>query len=232
MTDTNISILELFQGEIGRRILCLSKFHSILSTRVALQLPSITSRIFSRKLSLLCKVHTESDSLSHKVFSVLSSDSPRDLHLVQECLPLEEKLDCNGITQEVLDGNLVSRHGMAKLVAEADWKKCLHDALDHQNSAAAAEIATSTSWLKLWDMALDHGCNGTASLQAMFWELTRPAVGATPCYRCDIDKLNGPYFNHFLSSHCTIQVTPSIIIHLLADGDQSVFTLAKQLHNF
>ena len=71
MTDTNISILDSFQGEIGRRILRLSKFHSILSARVALQLPSITSRIFSRKLSLLRKVHTESDSLSHKVFSVL-----------------------------------------------------------------------------------------------------------------------------------------------------------------
>ena len=163
MTDTNISILESFQGEIGRRILRLSKIHSILSTRVALQLPSITSRIFSWKLSLLRKVHTESDSLSHKVFSVLPSDSPRDLHLVQECLSLEEKLDCHGITQEVLDGNLVGRCGMAKLVAEADWKKCLRDALDHRSSAAAAEIATSTSWLKLWDMALDHGCNGTAS---------------------------------------------------------------------
>ena len=121
---------------------------------------------------------------------------------------------------------------MAKLVVEADWKKCLRDALDHQSSAAAAEIATSTSRLKLWDMALDHGCNGTASLQAMFREPTRPAVESKPCYRCDIDQLNGPYFIHFLSSHCTIHVTPSTIIRLLADGDQSVFALAKQLHNF
>ena len=121
---------------------------------------------------------------------------------------------------------------MAKLVVEADWKKCLRDALDHQSSAAAVEIATSTSRLKLWDMALDHGCNGTASLQAMFREPTRPAVESKPCYRCDIDQLNGPYFNHFLSSHCTIHVTPSTIIRLLADGDQSIFTLAKQLHNF
>ena len=120
-------------------------------------------------------------------------------------LSLEEKPDCHCITQEVLDGNLVGRRGAAKLVAEADWMKCLRDALDHQSSAAAAaEIATSTSWLKLWDMALDHGCNGTASLQAMFRELTRPAVGSKPSYLFDIDQLNGPYFNHFLSSHCTI----------------------------
>ena len=118
---------------------------------------------------------------------------------------------------------------MAELVAEADRKKYLHDALDHQSSAAAAEIATSTSWFKLWDMALDHGCNGTASLQAMFQELTRPAVGSKPCYCCDIDQLKGPYFNHFLSSHCTIQATPSTIIHLLAEKDQSIFTLVKQI---
>jgi hypothetical protein len=98
------------------------------------------------------------------------------------------------------------------MVAEADWEKCLHDALDHQSTAAAAEIASSTSWLKLWDMALDHG---TASLQALFRELTRPEFGSKPCHRCDIDQLSGPYFNHFLSSHSTIGVTPSTITCLI-----------------
>ena len=62
----------------------------------------------------------------------------------------------------------------------SDWGKCLRDA---QSTALAAEIASSTSWLKLWDMALDHGHQGTVSLQALFRELTRPAFGSKPCHR-------------------------------------------------
>ena len=143
-------------------------------------------------------------------------------------LSLEEKLDCHGITQEVLYGNLIGRRGTAKLVAKADWKKCLRDALDHQSSAAAAAD------FYILAQALGHGIGPWLQwncLTAIFQELTKPAVGSKPSYLCDIDQLNGPYFNHFLSSHCTIQVTPSTIIHLLADGDQSIFTLAKRLHN-
>ena len=44
-------VLEAFQGEIGRRILRLSKSHSLLSTCIALQLQSIASRILSHKLN-------------------------------------------------------------------------------------------------------------------------------------------------------------------------------------
>ena len=55
---------------------------------------------------------------------------------------------------------------------KTDWGKCLCDAQNHQSTALAAEIASSTSWLKLWDMALDHGHQGTVSLQALFRELT------------------------------------------------------------
>jgi len=44
--------LEAFQGEVGRRILKLSRFHSTLSTRIALKWPSISARILIRKLSL------------------------------------------------------------------------------------------------------------------------------------------------------------------------------------
>ena len=223
LTDANITTLESFQCEIGRRILRLSKSHSLLSTRVALQLQSIASRIFSRKLSLLYRVSTESESLGYMIFSTLTPNSPRHLSLVQECVSLEDKLECHGIIQEVLDGNSVCGRGMTRLIVKTDWGKCLRDAQNHQSTALAAEIASSTSWLKLWDMALDHGHQGTVSLQALFRELTRPAFGSKPCHRCDIDHLHEPYFNHFISSHCTIGVSPTTIVRQLADGDRDVF---------
>ena len=46
----------------------------------------------------------ESASLGYKIFSTLTPNSPRHLSLVQDCVSLEDKLGCHGITQEVLDG--------------------------------------------------------------------------------------------------------------------------------
>ena len=229
LSDNNISMLEAFQGEIGRRILRLSKSHSLLSTRIALQLQSITSRILSRKLSLLQRVCTESESIGHKVYTALTLNSPYHLSLVKECASLENKVGCNGMTQDVLDSNSVSARGRTKLIAETDWERCLCDAKNHQSTRIVAEIASSTSWLKLWDMSLDHGQQGTLSLQAVFRELSRPCFGSTPCPRCDISSIEEQYFHHFITCHSTLQVSPSTIIRLLAEGNWDLFRVAKQI---
>ena len=229
LSDANITILEAFQGEISRRILRLSKSHSLLSTRVALQLQSIASHILSRKLSLLHRVSIGSESIGQKVYSELTLNGPQRLSLVEECLSLEDKVGCNGVTQDVLDGNSASARGRTKLIVKMDWEKCLCDAQSHQSTHVVAEIASSTSWLKLWDMALDHGQQGTLSLQTLFRELSRPCYGSKPCHRCDIESLEEHYFHHFISSHSNISVSPSTIIHQLADGDPDVFRVAKHI---
>ncbi len=55
LTDSQLDRLEAFQGEIGKRILKLPRFHSSLATRIALKLPSVAARILAQKLSLLVK---------------------------------------------------------------------------------------------------------------------------------------------------------------------------------
>ena len=232
LTDANITTLESFQCEIGRRILRLSKSHSLLSTQVALQLQSIASRIFSRKLSLLHRVSTESVSLGYKIFSTLTPNCPRhSLSLSSKNVSLLKITrmswhNTRGLRWYIY--NSVCGHGIYDKVdcEERLGEKCLRDAQNHQNTAVAAEIASSTSCIKLWDMALDHGHQGTV---ALFRELTRPTVGSKPCHRCDIDHLHEPYFNHFISSssHSTIGVSPTTIVRLLADGDRDVFMFAK-----
>ena len=47
LTDSMLHQLESFQGEIGRRILKLTRHHSTLSTRLALRWPSVTVRVLS-----------------------------------------------------------------------------------------------------------------------------------------------------------------------------------------
>ena len=93
-------------------------------------------------------------SFPHSLLTVLASS------LVQESVSLEDKLECHGITHEVLDDNSVCGRGMTRLIVKTGWEKCFRDAENHQSTAVAADIASSTSWLKLWDMALDHGHQG------------------------------------------------------------------------
>ena len=93
LTDSMLHQLESFQGEIGRRMLKLSKYHSTLSTRLALKWPSITARIFIRKLSLLSKVCQEGNNIGNKIDS---------LRLTQECRAMEGKLSCHGFTDALL----------------------------------------------------------------------------------------------------------------------------------
>ena len=52
----------------------------------------------------------------------------------------------------------------------------------HSSTSVAAEIAESTSWLKIWDLALDYGPRGTSAIQALFSTMTRPelCVGQPP----------------------------------------------------
>ena len=59
----------------------------------------------------------EDDLVGCKIFSTLTPNSPRHLSLVRECLSLEDKIGCKGMTQGVLDGNSVAEVcGMSKSV--------------------------------------------------------------------------------------------------------------------
>ena len=94
--------LEAFQGEIGRRILKLSKFHSLLSTRLALRWPSVAARIFIQKLNLLFKINSEEDSIGCHIFSKLAAKDPQSLRIIQECRYLEDRVECHGATDNII----------------------------------------------------------------------------------------------------------------------------------
>ena len=98
LTDSQLDHLEAFQGEIGRRILRLSKSHSTLAIRVALKSPSVAARILTRKLNLLSKVSSEGESIGCRMYTSLAVANPQSLRLIQEYLSLENKLDCHGAT--------------------------------------------------------------------------------------------------------------------------------------
>ena len=170
LTDSLLDRLEGFQGEIGRRILKLSKFHSTLATRIALKWPSVTARILARKLTLLCKVQSDKDSIGCRVYSSLTASDPESIRLIPKCQFLVRKLGCDGVTALVVNGSngFSSLMTLRKEITEVDWKLCLTEVSSHPSTSLAATIATDTTWPKLWDMALDYGLHGTVSLQAIY----------------------------------------------------------------
>ena len=154
LTDSHLDQLEAFQGEIGRRILKLSRFHSTLATRVALKWPSVAARILTRKLTLVCTHPSQ-------LLTLFLSDSCRNAyHWRATDLVLKTDNNCQDL------------RGIKKLVFGSYWKVCLSEASQHLSTSLAAKIATHTTWPKLWDIALDHGAQGTAALQALYRTLT------------------------------------------------------------
>ena len=113
------------------------------------------------------------------------------------------------------DSNSQDLRGIKKLVFESDWKACLSEASQHQSTSLAAKIATHTTWLKLWDMALDHGTQGTTALQALYHTLTRPSFGQKPCRFCDNHSTKLFHFEHFITCHTPRERAQIFFVHFL-----------------
>ena len=81
--------------------------------------------------------------------------------------------------REAGDGELLNNQStlkdVKKQLLKKDWECCVVQASQHASTAVAAQVASSVSWVKLWDMALDYGPHGTKSLQALYRTLTRPS---------------------------------------------------------
>ena len=202
VTNQLLQKLESFQCELGRRILKLSRHHSALAVRLALCWPSVASRLLIRKLLYLKKVLESPDSISHHFFTCLSKESPDSspIQLVEGCRYLESHLHLCSMTERVLKSQ-ISTQEIRKLIIKHDQNTLLTDSRTHISTSLASEVASKTSWLKIWDTFLDCGQKGTLAIQSFYRELTRPVFSSTPCKHCEIKTISTPYFEHFIQEH-------------------------------
>ena len=93
LDTTSLKALEDFQCEIGKRILCLPKFHSKNVVRIALHWPSMATRILIRKLTFLAKLLSNTkDIISGRIFTSLAVVDVYNVSIVQQCRMLESEL--------------------------------------------------------------------------------------------------------------------------------------------
>ncbi len=201
ITEPLLKKLESAQAEIGRRILRVSKFHSTRAVRLALDWPSMATRILIRKLVFLRKMQTKETNLSGQFLSSLSQPESDTLKLIDSCVFLENTLDLSGTLEKISTQQTCPRNIKLELT-KADRCSLIEVSTHHESTRMAAEIAKCTNWLRIWDEALDLGKKGTTVIQSLFREMTRPVFGSTPCYHCpDTTSLSHSYFEHYLAVH-------------------------------
>ena len=117
-------------------------------------------------------------------------------------MPVEGKLDCHGVTDDVVRA-VVSVKQVIKQILRADWEACLIAASQHQSTTVAARIFT---WLKQSDMALDHGERCTTAQQALYHALTRPPIGQNTCLVCKTQQAEISHLEHCDLLHTNCQL--------------------------
>ena len=136
---------------------------------------------------------------------------------------MEHSLDCDGVTDTVLNSETTPKE-VKKHILKVDWETCVSTASQHSSTIVAARICSSTSWLKLWDMALDHGPQGTSALQALYRTTTKPKTGQN-CSVCG-STVEDTYFEHYTINHTPIS-NPELVINCLAKESTKVFDYAR-----
>ena len=126
-----------------------------------------------------------------------------------------------GATNNILNSE-TSLKEVKNHILKVDWESCITAARQHSSTALAASISSSTSWLKLWDMALDYGPRGTAAMQALYRTLTKPTFDQYTCAICG-EQLETSYFYHYTIHHTSIH-SPEIIIDSLMEESSEMVT--------
>ena len=204
LDTTSIKALEDFQCEIGKRILCLPKLHSKKVVRIALQWPSMTTRILIRKLTFLAKLLSDTkDIISGRIFTSLAVVDVYNVSIVQQCRMLESELGTHTLSaclENPPDAPTTVKSAKA-IILKADLNALLSSSLNHPSAKYIADVATEISWCRLWDTALDHGVQGTRRLQLLLKELSRRLYDGFSCRSCNSNLNDNPSWLHHICSH-------------------------------
>ena len=160
----------------------------------------MATRIFLKKLAFLSRILENPDSISHRTYiSLTQSTTERSIKLIEGCSFLEAHLLLEGFVARVKDGSSSIRE-LKKELLNIDSINLLEECKIHHSTYLAAKIATSTSWLKIWDLALDLGPRGTLAIQLLFKTMTRPVFGSAACSLCQ-QSISTTFFDHIITHH-------------------------------
>ena len=111
--------------------------------------------------------------ISREIFSSLATINVYGVSIIQQCRMLESLLVTNILAMclnEPGEASSIAAEQKSNLISR-DFELLLEYLRSHQISNLVTEFAQTTSWCRVWDIALDRGVKGTRSLQTPLREL-------------------------------------------------------------
>ena len=177
-------------------------------------------------------LQSTSDNLSSRVFRTLASKDVSRISLVEL---LECEFGTSFVTQCLNDPeNAHSVLQEAKVApVSRDWEIVLEMAKCHQSTRHISDPRITSSWCKLWDLALDHGVRGTRLIQHLLRVMCRPVFGKRECPICNnFIHESTSYFEHVCSDHCSSEISVEGVLEAIEGGDQTnILAIATTLSN-
>ena len=215
LNKTLLSKLESFQAEVGKCILQLPK--STLNTipLLALNWPTCAP-ILCSKISYLLRICNA--PLKSQTFNAIATSDVHLLELVKQCKLLASHFEpLRNLTEEILSNlnlNEPSVRSVRERILSADRTNVLSSSVGHPSLFYPLKIARKHGWMKLLDIALDHGLNGTraglAILKLLF--LTVFSDRRCPVDNCEhIIPQGTPFCAHFTECHTDLESNHTFI---------------------
>ena len=237
LNDSNISDLEVFQAQMGKKMLRLSRFHANVLPSLALHLPSVKVQVLIRKLKflarLLCSV--EPSSLGPSTFRHLAILNVDEICLIQQCRWLETTFLRTTASEmkSITDSCLLDPPRAISIVADAEPLLLEQEVLTRETvlvHPSLRHVHDISNWLRVWDMALDRGPAGTVAVQKVLRFLTEPLFGERECKRCH--RAIAPelsYADHLIGCISLRALSADQLCDSLNTVDDSIFVISKLL---
>ena len=193
--------------------------------------------ILLRKLSFLAKLLScDEDNLIASVFCTISTENIYNISLVQQCKWLQGELKCEQILEKCLsdpsNAPVIVRDAKKAIYCQ-NWGNTTQSAAQHpslKHITCSEFICITTSWCRIWDLALDRGERGMRLVQCLFKSLCHPLFGDRRCPHCSSHIASDiTFFEHLCQQH--IKFEAGNLCTVLNSDDDSIFSLAMQILN-
>ena len=227
--------LESFQSQLGKRILRLSKTTANMTPLIALRWPSVRARVVCRKLGFLQRAIKNESGLSSEVLRAIAADDIKTSLAVKQCSELEKPFQTSHTDHTITAGLMGEEVGdPSRDIMVKDWYVTISQAEKHPSITHLTTFARQSSWMKVWDYALDRGSAGTNRALAVLKLVSAPVYGDR---RCMLPSCQSPVestdtmINHFIKEHQEITPFPDAdkLLSEICLSPDSLFNLGQSL---
>ena len=198
-------------------------------------LGAVRARVVCRKLGFLQRAIKNESGLSSEVLRAIAADDIKTSLAVKQCSELEKPFQTSHTDHIITAGQMGEEVGdPSRDIMVKDWYVTISQAEKHPSITHLTTFARQSSWMKVWDYALDRGSAGTNRALAVLKLVSAPVYGDR---RCMLPSCQSPIestdtmINHFIKEHQEITPFPDAdkLLSEICLSPDSLFNLGQSL---